>query len=155
MKAYGGTDVWIHIFLTSALNRGEWSASRPCRFTPGETASDTHWMGRWADPNMCLKAVEKRKNLTPVGIRTSAFHPVGRRYTDWAIPTPMTPPADILNNMKIDHKTCSNVLPSSSKPILYSTNTRCSKRLKTLIQISQHSIHIRCFNSSMFLGRCL
>jgi hypothetical protein len=29
MKAYGGVDVWIHIFLTSALVGGEWSTSRP------------------------------------------------------------------------------------------------------------------------------
>jgi hypothetical protein len=29
MKAYGGVDVWIHIFLTSALAEGECSASRP------------------------------------------------------------------------------------------------------------------------------
>jgi hypothetical protein len=34
MKAYGGMDVYIHIFLTSALVGGEWSASRPGRFTP-------------------------------------------------------------------------------------------------------------------------
>jgi hypothetical protein len=34
MKAYGGVDAQIHIFLTSALVGGEWSASRPGRFTP-------------------------------------------------------------------------------------------------------------------------
>jgi hypothetical protein len=34
MKAYGGVDVQIHIFLTSALAGGEWSVSRPGRFTP-------------------------------------------------------------------------------------------------------------------------
>jgi hypothetical protein len=33
MKAYGGIDVYIHIFLTSALAGGEWSVSRPGRFT--------------------------------------------------------------------------------------------------------------------------
>jgi hypothetical protein len=32
MKANGGVDVKIHIFLTSALVGGEWSASRPGRF---------------------------------------------------------------------------------------------------------------------------
>jgi hypothetical protein len=37
MKTYGGVDVHIHIFLTSALVGGEWSASRPCRFTPGKS----------------------------------------------------------------------------------------------------------------------
>jgi hypothetical protein len=36
MKVYGGVDVLIHIFLTSALVGGEWSASRPGRFTPGK-----------------------------------------------------------------------------------------------------------------------
>jgi hypothetical protein len=36
MKAYGGVDVYIHIFLTSALVGGKWSASLPCRFNPGE-----------------------------------------------------------------------------------------------------------------------
>jgi hypothetical protein len=35
-------------FLTTALNGGEWSASRLCRFTPGERASGTHWIGGWA-----------------------------------------------------------------------------------------------------------
>jgi hypothetical protein len=34
MKAYGGVDVYIHIFLTSTLVGGEWSASHPGRFTP-------------------------------------------------------------------------------------------------------------------------
>jgi hypothetical protein len=29
MKAYGGVDVYIHIFLTSVLAGVEWSASRP------------------------------------------------------------------------------------------------------------------------------
>jgi hypothetical protein len=29
MKAYGGVDVQIHIFLTLALTGGEWSASHP------------------------------------------------------------------------------------------------------------------------------
>jgi hypothetical protein len=50
MKAYGGVDVYIHIFLASALTGGEWSASRPGRFTPGERAPGTHWIGGWVDP---------------------------------------------------------------------------------------------------------
>jgi hypothetical protein len=50
MKAYWGVDVEIHIFLTSALVGGEWSASRPGRFTPGERAPGTHWIGGWMTP---------------------------------------------------------------------------------------------------------
>jgi hypothetical protein len=50
MKAYGGVDVQIHIFLISALAGCEWSASRPGRFTPGERSPGTHWIGGWVDP---------------------------------------------------------------------------------------------------------
>jgi hypothetical protein len=49
MKAYKGVDVWTHVLLTSALAGGEWSASRPDRFTPGERAPVTHWIGEWVD----------------------------------------------------------------------------------------------------------
>jgi hypothetical protein len=41
MKAYEVVDVYIHIFLTSALVGGEWSASRPGHFTTGERAPGT------------------------------------------------------------------------------------------------------------------
>jgi hypothetical protein len=33
MKVYGEVDVQIHIFLTSAIVGGQWSASHPCCFT--------------------------------------------------------------------------------------------------------------------------
>jgi hypothetical protein len=61
MKAYGGVDVLIHIFLASALSGGEWSASLTVRFTPGERAPGTHWIGGWVDPRASLNDVEKRK----------------------------------------------------------------------------------------------
>jgi hypothetical protein len=44
MEACGGVDIQINIFLTSALDGGEFSASRPGRFTPGERAPGTHWI---------------------------------------------------------------------------------------------------------------
>jgi hypothetical protein len=65
---YGGVDVWIHIFLTLALAGGEWSASHPGHFTPGERALGTHWIGGWMDPRACLDDVEKRKFLTLLGL---------------------------------------------------------------------------------------
>jgi hypothetical protein len=68
MKAYGGVGVQIHIFLTSALAGGEWSASRPCRFTLGERATGTHWIGGWVGPQAGLDDVEKRKFLTLKGL---------------------------------------------------------------------------------------
>jgi hypothetical protein len=35
--------------LTSALDGGEWSASRPGRFTPKEGDPGTHWTEGWVD----------------------------------------------------------------------------------------------------------
>jgi hypothetical protein len=42
MKAYGGVDVYIHIFLTQALSGGEWLDPPAARFNPGERAPGTH-----------------------------------------------------------------------------------------------------------------
>jgi hypothetical protein len=64
MKAYRGIDVEFHICLNSVLAGGEWSASRLGRFTPGERATGTHWIGGWVDPRAGLDDVEKRKFLT-------------------------------------------------------------------------------------------
>jgi hypothetical protein len=78
MKAYRGVDV-----LTSTLTGGEWSASRPGRFTPGETAPGTDWMGGWKDPRVGLDDVEKRKFLTYPDSNSdpSVVQPVASRYT--------------------------------------------------------------------------
>jgi hypothetical protein len=67
MKAYWGVDVYIHIFLTSPLVGNEWSASRSCRFTPGQRDPGTHWIGDWVGHRAGLEDVEKY--LDPI-IRT-------------------------------------------------------------------------------------
>jgi hypothetical protein len=68
MKAYGGVDVQIHIFLTSALVGGKWSTSRPGRFTPPpERAPGTHCIGGWVDRRAGLDDMEKWKFLTLPG----------------------------------------------------------------------------------------
>jgi hypothetical protein len=69
MKAYGGVDVQIQIFLTSALDEGEWSTSRPGRFTPGERAPGTHWIGGWVDLRAGLDDLEKIQFFTLPGLR--------------------------------------------------------------------------------------
>jgi hypothetical protein len=51
-------------FLTSALDRGKWSASRPCRFNPGEIAPGNGWIGGWVCLRAGLDSVEKRKICT-------------------------------------------------------------------------------------------
>jgi hypothetical protein len=50
-------------FLTLALGGGEWSASGPCCFTPGEPAPGTHWIGGYVGPRVSLDAVGNRKFL--------------------------------------------------------------------------------------------
>jgi hypothetical protein len=51
--------------LTSALNGGEWSASRPGRFTPRETAPGAHWIGGFVGPRAVLDAMVKGKIPSP------------------------------------------------------------------------------------------
>jgi hypothetical protein len=63
MKTYGGVDVEIHVFLTSALAGSEWSASHPGRFSPG-----TLRIGGWVGPRAGLHDMEKRKFLTLPGL---------------------------------------------------------------------------------------
>jgi hypothetical protein len=78
--------------LTSALDGGEWSASRPGRFTPKERVPGTHWKGGWVGPRAVLNAVVKRKipnARRESNPRTLIVQPVSQRYTDWAI-TAMT-----------------------------------------------------------------
>jgi hypothetical protein len=51
--------------LTSTLDGGEWSASRPGRFTPKERAPGTHWIGGWVGLRAGLDAVVKGKIPSP------------------------------------------------------------------------------------------
>jgi hypothetical protein len=84
MKAHGGVNVWIQIFLTSALVGSEWLDSRHYSFTPGERAPGTHFIGGWVDTRAALDDVEERKFVTLTGLE---LRPLGR-YTDCAIPAP-------------------------------------------------------------------
>jgi hypothetical protein len=75
--AYGGVDVQVHIFLTSALAGGEWSVSGPGRFT-----TDTSWIRGWVDPRASLDEVEKRKFLAMPG---SEHLPLGCPASSWSL----------------------------------------------------------------------
>jgi hypothetical protein len=91
MKACGGVNIYIyHIFLTSALVGGEWSASLPGRFTPRESAPGTHWIGGWVDPRAGLDDVEKRKS-----------RPYRDSNSDPSVVQPVAPP-DYPRRDKID-----------------------------------------------------
>jgi hypothetical protein len=71
--------------LTLELDGGEWSASRPGRFTPRERAPGTHWIRGGVGPRAVLDAVVKRKHPNPrreSNPRTPVVQPVAQRYTD-------------------------------------------------------------------------
>jgi hypothetical protein len=70
--------------LTSALDAGEWSASRPGRFTAGERAPGTHWIGGWVGPRAVLDTTVKRKIPSP---------PPGKRTREPRLDSP--PPSAI------------------------------------------------------------
>jgi hypothetical protein len=68
MKCMGEWVYRFHVLLTSALAGGEWSASRPCRFTLRERVPNTHWIRGLVDPRAGLDYKEKCKFLTPPGL---------------------------------------------------------------------------------------
>jgi hypothetical protein len=63
-----GSDVYSHVFLTTEIVGGEWSASRLGRFTPGERVRGTHFIGNWVSPRTGLEAAERRKMLSLRGL---------------------------------------------------------------------------------------
>jgi hypothetical protein len=86
--------------LTSALDGGEWSASRPGSFTSREKAPDTHRIGGCVGPRAVLDAMLKRKIPSPCresNPRTPIVLPVAQRYTDWAITNTKGKTGPVLN----------------------------------------------------------
>jgi hypothetical protein len=69
MVSHGGVDVWFHVFLTSALVAGEWSASCFGRFTSGEIANGTQCDGWVSEPSGGRR---QRRILDPAGNLTTS-----------------------------------------------------------------------------------
>jgi hypothetical protein len=82
-------DAYIHV-LTSALVGGEWSASRPGRFNPGERAPCTHCIGECVGPRTGLDDVEKRQisglELRPPLPRPARSHSLYRPHYPGFLP---------------------------------------------------------------------
>jgi hypothetical protein len=70
MKTYGGVDVYIHVFLTSALLGGERSVSRPGRFIPTEIDPRYALDRKLGGPQSRSGRHEEEKILDPTGTRT-------------------------------------------------------------------------------------
>jgi len=54
-------EIYLHAFLTPALDEGEWSASLPGQFAPRVRIPGTHRTGGWMGPRVGLDAVARRK----------------------------------------------------------------------------------------------
>jgi hypothetical protein len=72
-KHYAIKSVWWSVcrdpqFLDLGTSCNKWSALHPDRFTPGERAPVTHWIGGWVGPRTGLDDLEKRKFLTLPGL---------------------------------------------------------------------------------------
>jgi hypothetical protein len=56
---YGGVDIYVHVFLTSALVGGEWSASRPAVLPARKEPTGTQRIVGWVDSRTGLDDIEK------------------------------------------------------------------------------------------------
>jgi hypothetical protein len=98
-------------FLGMALVGGEGWASRPGRFTPGEKAHSTHWIGGCVDPRASLDDMEKI--LDPTGARTRPVaQPIASHCTDYC-KTGITAISPVQNNIS---PTSGSMKKQSKKP---------------------------------------
>jgi hypothetical protein len=75
MKTCGDGDIAACI-LNLALDRYEWSGSRPGGCTPREGSPDIHWIGGWVSSRAGLGAVSEGKFPAPGENRTPVFRPI-------------------------------------------------------------------------------
>jgi len=66
---------WGHA-LTSALDWGEWSASRPGLLTSGKEPPGIHWIGGWVRSRAVLDAVRKNE----LNCTTPKYNHAGRLF---------------------------------------------------------------------------
>jgi hypothetical protein len=82
MKVYGGVDIQFHVILTSALDGGVWSTSRPYLFTQYPLDRLLGW------PQIQYGRRRENKNLAGAGNRILIARPFSE-YT-FSIPTELT-----------------------------------------------------------------
>jgi hypothetical protein len=87
--AKGEKNYSSYSFLTSALDMGEWSASRPNRVSPGERSPDTHWIGGWVGFSAGLDTEARGKRLF-LCRGSNPGCPVYSQWPCWLSYTPQT-----------------------------------------------------------------
>jgi hypothetical protein len=89
-RRLGGRRYSFYSFLTSALDGGEWSASRPDRALPpgkGPPVPIGQEAG-WASEPVWTQRL-KEKSSAPIGDRITIVQPAVRHYTEWATAAPI------------------------------------------------------------------
>jgi hypothetical protein len=61
MKMYEGVEMWLHAFVTLALDGGELLSLHPGCCTPEEKGAVTQWIEGWVGPIADMDAVAKKK----------------------------------------------------------------------------------------------
>jgi hypothetical protein len=64
---HGGAEVQFHAFLTSTINKTEWSASRSGPLYYHRKNPPTHCLGEWVGPRAGLDSLDKRTELRFLG----------------------------------------------------------------------------------------
>jgi hypothetical protein len=82
MMAYGKVELWLHHSRQSALDGGEWPASRPGPLTLWKIVLGTHWIECWVGPRDGLRTMEMTIIFSLEGIEPRS---IVRCYTDCAI----------------------------------------------------------------------
>jgi hypothetical protein len=98
MNSYGEMEVQLQVFFALTLNGGEWSVSRPDRFTSGERDAGTNFTEGWVYPTTGLDVVAKRNISLPAGNRT--------------LVTSVTIMGELTASILLGNR-CQNVLPSA------------------------------------------
>jgi hypothetical protein len=76
------TYVQVETFLTSALDGGQWSASRPAALAPRREAPVPIGMEAGWAPDPVWTLWSREESLIPAGNQTPPVQPLARRHTD-------------------------------------------------------------------------
>jgi hypothetical protein len=111
----------LGLLLTSALDGGQWSASRPFFFTPGKRITGNSWIRGWLGPRTSLHGVEKQKLLTLSGFEPRPLGPHARSQP-------------LLRNAAMKgYKVRAPLLDIDSRDCLYVSFRNCKKNLDSLL----------------------
>jgi hypothetical protein len=75
----------LYVFLISVLVGGEWTASHPCHYSPGDRDPDNHCIGGWVGPRDSLEDWRNENSLPYLDSNSdpSVVQPVANEYTGY------------------------------------------------------------------------